>query len=86
MLTRRGFSSQQLTVVVGEEADGKAKTFYAGSGVLAEHSEFFAAALRNGWKEKEERLVRLPECTAENFEIFLKFIHTGKIYSSKDDD
>lgn len=30
--------------------------------------------------------MRLPECTAENFGIFLNFIHTGKIYSSKDDD
>lgn len=85
-LTHSSFSSPYLTIVVGEETEYDAQTFYESSDILTQHSGFFANALRNGWKEKEERLVRLPECSPEVFQIFLNFIHAGKIYSTKDDD
>lgn len=85
-LTKNSFSSSQLTIVVGQETNHDAETFYESPDILAQHSGFFAAVLRNGWKEKEERVVRLPECKPEVFQIFLNFIHTGNIYSRKDGD
>ena len=86
LLTWSSFSSPHLTIVVGEDTNYDAETFYESPDILAQHSKFFAAALRNGWREKEERAVRLPECEPEVFKIFLNFIHSGKFYSSKEGD
>lgn len=50
------------------------------------HSGFFEAALKNDWKEGQERLVTLPEDSSESFEIFYHFLYTGRIYCMSDFD
>lgn len=76
--------AKPITVIVGK--GDSATTFYVHEDVAKAHSDFFAAALRNGWKESEERVVRLPEETAERFRVFAKFLYTGKIFSRKEGD
>ncbi|KAK4507072.1 hypothetical protein PRZ48_000806 [Zasmidium cellare] len=77
-----GFTSQQLTIVVGADFVGSdtdpedtPKTFYAHDKILIENSDFFAAALRNNWTESRERIVKLPAESPRSFELFLRFIY-----------
>lgn len=37
--------------------------------------------MHNGWKEAEERVIRLPEDSPEYFEAFARFVYTGNIYT-----
>jgi len=53
---------------------------------LKKHSEFFVAALKEGWKEGEEQVVRLPEHESEAFNIFARFVYTKRIYCKRDGD
>lgn len=43
------------------------------------------AACRNGWKEGEEKLVRLPELSPYSFTVYLHWLYTGKIGFDDDD-
>lgn len=54
--------------------------------LLKQHSDFAAAALRNGWKEAEERVIRLSEEDPEIFDIFATFLYEGKIWTSREKD
>ena len=73
-----------LQIVVGIGPD--AKSFYLDEGLATFHSRFFAAALRNGWKEAADHQVKLKDERSEIFEIFARFLYTGKVYSCKEGD
>ena len=76
-----------ITVLVG--SGGTATKYYIHADVATQHSDFFNAALKRGWKEAQERIVRLPdlpEDAAGMFEDFYSFLYMGKIYSGDDDE
>jgi hypothetical protein len=73
--------------VVGPEAT--AIKFFIHADLASQHSEFFAAALKKGWKEAEERVIRLPDLpndSAEMFQDFHSFLYTGRIYSGNESE
>jgi hypothetical protein len=72
-----------ITVLVGPKAT--AARFFVHSDLVSQHSDFFQACLKKGWKEAEERIVRLPDLpgnSATAFEDFHSFLYTGKVYSA----
>ncbi|KAK5745690.1 hypothetical protein LTR17_001190 [Elasticomyces elasticus] len=73
-----------IAVLVGTGA--AEETFDVYSDLLVSHSDFFKAALKQEWKEGQERSVALPEDCPEEFEIFYHFVNEGLIFSSKDSD
>ncbi|KAK4547893.1 hypothetical protein LTR36_010612 [Oleoguttula mirabilis] len=74
-------ATEQLTIIVGTGADSK--SFYVHEDLLQAHSDFFAAALHKGWKEAEDRIVRLPTERPVHFGLFAHFVYFGKIYSAQ---
>lgn len=48
------------------------------------NSAFFEAALKKGWLEAEQRIVKLPEDDPKTFDLFYWFLYTGKIFSERD--
>lgn len=46
---------------------------------LRAHSPFFEAALGRDWKESQERLVTLPECTPQVFELYTQWIYCHRV-------
>lgn len=62
------------------------QTFYVHEELAAQHSEFVSAALRNNWKERKKRVIKLPEEDANLFAIFADFIYSGCVRSMRDDD
>lgn len=77
-------TSKPITVIVGEDDDGE--TFYLHEDAATKHSRFFAAALANGWKESEERTIRLPDEDPEDFSLFARFNYSGIIHSKREGD
>ncbi|KAK5124701.1 hypothetical protein LTR85_001414 [Meristemomyces frigidus] len=73
-----------VTVSVGGGKD--MKTFIVNEDLLKTHSDFFEAAFRGVWKEAKSRSVAFKDESPEVFEIFYHFVHTGQIFSSKDND
>lgn len=72
-----------ITVLVGPKAT--AARFFVHSDLVSQHSDFFQACLKKGWKKAEERIVRLPDLpgnSATAFENFHSFLYTGKVYSA----
>jgi hypothetical protein len=72
-----------ITVLVGSEAT--ATRFFVHADLVSQHSDFFQACLKKGWKEAEGRIVRLPDLPSDSgdaFEDFHSFLHTGKVYSA----
>lgn len=49
--------------------------------LLTFHSDFFKKALDKKWKEATERMVRLPGIDSDAFQIFAKWLYTGRVYS-----
>ncbi|KAE9979957.1 hypothetical protein EG328_000602 [Venturia inaequalis] len=47
--------------------------------IIRAESPFFEAALSKEWKESEERVVRLPEQYPEAFDIYMRWIYSGKL-------
>lgn len=45
--------------------------------MLCDRSDFFRAALRPGFKEANEGVVRLPEADQDSFEVFARWAYTG---------
>lgn len=76
-------SSRQITVVVGTEES--ARNFYTHENLISQHSEFFANALRTEGQEAEDT-VRRPDDDPECFEIFARFVYTGRIFCCVDGD
>ena len=74
-----------IAVMVGPQATGTRFLFHAD--LVSQHSDFFQARPEEGWKEAEERIVRLPDLPADSataFEDFHSFLYTGKVYSAKE--
>lgn len=84
LLTFRSFGNTTITIIVGPEDDST--SFSVHESLVRQESGFVEAIFRNGWKENEKRIVRLPEHDAEHFKIFFNFIYTGFIFSSKPGD
>ena len=75
-----------ITVLVGLEAT--ATRFFVHADLITQHSDFFQACLKKGWKEAEERIVRLPDLPHNSdaaFEDFHSFLYTGKVYTAEED-
>lgn len=53
--------------------------------IIRAESPFFEAVLSKEWKESEERVVRLPEQYPEAFDIYLRWIYSGKLVVGKID-
>ncbi len=66
-----------IQVLVGK--DGKETKFHVHQNLLINRSAFFKNALSNGWKEAEDRLVKLPEDKPETFKIYIHFTYTGHL-------
>jgi hypothetical protein len=73
-----------VTVVVGSGSDSK--TFYIHEGIAKLHSDYFVAALRNGWSEAQSRVVTLEDDSPEAFGIFASFVYTGRTALVRDGD
>ena len=69
--------AKPITINVGVGKDQK--TFYMHEETATNISDFFAAALRNGWAEKESRIIDLPEEDPAIFYIFARFAYIGKL-------
>jgi hypothetical protein len=63
-------SKQSVTVLVG----GDQRPFYLDREKLCSCSSFFLSALTSGFKETEERVVRLPEVDPETFQDFERWL------------
>lgn len=70
--------SPQLTIVTGTEADPR--TFYIHEDLAAQHSNLVADAVRKGWEESQEHLVRLPTAAYSPVESFIRFAYSGRLY------
>ena len=44
-------------------------------------SGFFEAALRNGWKESQDKVVRLLNHDAKHFQLFFLWLYSGNVFS-----
>lgn len=77
-------SFKSIAVNVGP-ADNN-RTFDIDQRPLIKHSRFFAIMLSGPWREARSKSVNLTEDDPDIFAIFALFIHTGKIFSTRDGD
>ncbi|KAK5170384.1 uncharacterized protein LTR77_004971 [Saxophila tyrrhenica] len=75
--------NESIKVVIGE--GDTAQTLYIHTSLLEKHSDFFVVALREEWKEGQERMVELKNANFETFTIFKNFLYEGRILSSKEE-
>ena len=66
---------EEITILVGPEE----RRFVAYKDVLCYSSKFFRAALEKDFKEKNEKIVRLPEVDIGTFSIYLQWAYTGQV-------
>ncbi|KAI7348019.1 hypothetical protein KC320_g6856 [Hortaea werneckii] len=78
------FGPTIITFLVGPE--GAPSTFLIHENLIRHHSNFVEAISRNDWKEKESRVIHLPEHGEEHFRIFFDYIYCHHVFSSKPDD
>lgn len=71
-----------ITVLVGNEE----KPFLVHEGVVTNHSKFFYAACNGGFKESNDRTVRLPATSVSTFENFLHWLYTGEVLVMNEED
>lgn len=74
-----GFCEGIITVHVG--LDTERQFFRAHKSLVSDHSAFFEAAMKQGWKESAEGIVRLPVHSPAAFRMFLAFLYTGHVHS-----
>ncbi|KAK5137755.1 hypothetical protein LTR08_007327 [Meristemomyces frigidus] len=67
--------SEEITVLVGADE----KRFMCHKAIICSHSKFFRAACSKGFKEGEEKLVRLPEVDADVFPRYLQWAYSGEV-------
>lgn len=77
-------NSAPLKFIVGK--DEQAQTFYLHEDQAVKFSDVIAAAVKGGFKEAEERAVKMPEDDPELFKIFAAFTYSGAIHCSKPGD
>ncbi|KAI4940139.1 uncharacterized protein J4E92_001427 [Alternaria infectoria] len=68
-----------ITVRVGCEPNHTDFTVH--ENLIRASSEFFQAALGRPWRESQERIVRLPECDATVYKIYINWLYTGLLYA-----
>jgi hypothetical protein len=59
------------------------KTDILHESIIRAKSPFFEAALCKKWKEAEERVVRIPEQYLEGFDIYMRWVYSGKVIISE---
>ncbi|KAF2799664.1 hypothetical protein K505DRAFT_230491, partial [Melanomma pulvis-pyrius CBS 109.77] len=74
--------SEPITTVVGNPG----KKFFVHETLLRTNSAFFEKALGSNWKESNEKDVKLPEVDPEDFNAYLRWLYTGRLYLIKHDD
>ncbi|KAF2242042.1 hypothetical protein BU26DRAFT_439443 [Trematosphaeria pertusa] len=62
-----------LKILVGE----KEQVFVIHEGVLTTRSKFFKNAMQKGWKEAEDKIVKLPEDDPTAFELYEQLVYAG---------
>ncbi|KAF1920341.1 hypothetical protein BDU57DRAFT_425817, partial [Ampelomyces quisqualis] len=71
-----------LKVVVG--SGNNTREFGVHEALLTSRSEFFDKAMGKGWKEAEEKVVKLPEDDPDAFALYEQLIYTGNIPAFSD--
>lgn len=61
------------------------KSYVVHEVIIRTESPFFEAVLSKEWKKSKERVVRLPEQYPEAFDIYARWIYSGKLIISKID-
>ncbi|GIZ37303.1 hypothetical protein CKM354_000075300 [Cercospora kikuchii] len=74
---KRRYASAIITLVVGQ--DEESVSFHVHEDLLREHSHFFDAALKNQWKEAQERKIALPEDKPDIVDMYVQWLYGGKI-------
>lgn len=78
MLTRElDKFNDPVRIDVGVDSDRE--TFHTSAELLATRSVFFRKALSKEWKECTDRVIRLPEDSAEIFSLYMHLLHTGEL-------
>ncbi|QDS75897.1 hypothetical protein FKW77_002473 [Venturia effusa] len=89
--------TKTITVVVGgtalespsqighNRANAIVKSYVVHETIIRAESPFFEAALSKEWKESQERVVKLPEQYPEAFDIYVRWIYSGKLLISRID-
>ncbi|CAK3775086.1 btb poz domain containing [Lecanosticta acicola] len=67
--------TKTLSVLVGPEE----VSFMVHEHVICAKSKFFEAISRNDWKERQDRVVRLPEVLPYCFALYIHWLYTGTI-------
>ena len=62
------------------EVGADKKCFFVHPSILSQSSEFFAAALKKEWREGQNRSIQLAEYEKEIFELYLRWLYSGKIF------
>ncbi|KAF2668091.1 hypothetical protein BT63DRAFT_415592 [Microthyrium microscopicum] len=72
---RNSFTADVASILVGENE----VPFIVHNNQLRESSEFFKGLLRSGgnFKENREGTIKLPECSAESFSLYVEYVYTG---------
>lgn len=68
-------NSSPIAVRVGAEAE----TFFVHENLLCSNSMFFTKALKKDWQEGEARQVDLPEIDSNVFQVWVKWLYTGRL-------
>ncbi|KAK4897823.1 hypothetical protein LTR27_004595 [Elasticomyces elasticus] len=64
-----------FTVLVGPEEE----KFMLHASIAIKHSKFFNAACNGGFKEAEDKIVRLPETAPATFRAYLQWAYSGGV-------
>ncbi|KAH7085653.1 hypothetical protein BKA63DRAFT_574954 [Paraphoma chrysanthemicola] len=70
-------SGSMLKTVIGPDDDKR--EFHIHEALLTAHSKFFANAMRRGWKEAEEKIVKLSDDEHKVFELYVSLIYIGTV-------
>jgi hypothetical protein len=74
---------EPIKVVTGEvESKTGQRTYHVHASFLTRSSEFFQTALKKEWQEGQQRLVNLPLAMPNAFEVYVKWLYTGKLFSN----
>ncbi|KAF2874076.1 hypothetical protein BDV95DRAFT_565353 [Massariosphaeria phaeospora] len=76
------FSTSVITVRVGKPE----QLFTIHESLLRSSSFFFDSALKDGWKENEQKAISLPSVIPEIFTVYVKWLYTGQFFLTRDGD
>lgn len=75
-----------VTVTVHLQEGGAKKSFRVNRGCICARSDYFKKAFRSGFQESSSREITLQDdgiATNRVFEVFIAYIHTGRIYENE---